>query len=147
MDEMMNFERLFAADQEPERLAFTVQGRECWVELQPMNSMDHDSFATKGLTYSQSTGGVQVAQGELDLATRNLFLVSRTLRDFCLMRPARALNSEGETVWSELRPPERERDRLRFVEEVLRGTDPAFWDWLVFHCHRVNGLLPDQQGN
>lgn len=152
--EVAAFESLFAADQEPVRVPFTVAGRGAWVELTPMDAADHSRFSTIGLKYKLGDGGLQnVDITEVDQAAREQFLVQHTVTDWLLwQRQGRALNDPtAERGWQQVGAPEHSdpKKQHRMRQEFLAGLkcQRAFWEWLVRQCVRVNGLDGETVGN
>lgn len=144
---VMEFAAFFAADMEPERVHFSIAGQPAWVELQKMESSDHERFMARGLQVQQAAQGV----GSADIAGLHSFLVSRTVKDFCLKTQTRDRETGGK-VWIDVRPPahdnpqREEKLRAEFVEANFR-CNPEAWGWLVQECYRVNGLAGETEKN
>ena len=144
MPERPDFSVLFAADLEPEQLEFTSAGRECFVELRPMDANAYAKYVSgsRRMWVDPDERAGERVQIETDLAAEELDLLLGTVVDFCFCRARRSTTGE-ETV-------EETRGRINGAEmaasqraEVFAGLTREFREWLVAQCRRVNGLAPD----
>ncbi len=132
-----DFDILFAADLEPTRYAFRIQGKECWVDLRPMDAGDANRYGTLAM---------RLIKGEdVDMHTIQLYLVEKTLQGWCVWRTSRRKDN-GEEVWEQdLSENVSARERRSWIENWKPTRE--FWDWLVERCLILNGLLEDQGKN
>jgi hypothetical protein len=132
-----SYAALFRSDVKPERVAFEVAGKPCWVELRRMGKDDRNEFL-------RVSGGLQNAENA-DLLKATEYLVAHTVVGYQFWtRPQLADGSLGE--WQQLAPPEGTTDLLGHLRDNLDFL-PDLWDDLCVECSRVNGFTEDAAGN
>lgn len=141
-----SFAAIFAADLEPELVTCTVgDGLECRFWLRMMDSGDLGRFNSLGVKIRNNSDGTQTREADLAIDARAMFLVSHTLVDWDVWHRPR--KQDGTLAdWQKAGAPEHKRQREKYIEDNFRCV-PEFWDWLATECLRVNGLIPEIQGN
>lgn len=140
MNPFDGIEQVFAADQEPVRYDFTLYGRECFVELRPMDADAFARYESKGSTITVDTTKrtVESAKVDVDSAAAEMELLLGTVVDFDLAR--KRTSRSGELV-IEMTGPGKVFGRPR-REELFKSLGREFRQRLVRVALEVNGLGP-----
>lgn len=139
---------LFASELEPETV--DIPGRPgSWVTFQAMDAADLNAYRNVGQKIRVSAGKAEMgADVTTDQEAQEMFLLTHTVVDFCLLRKKRGrLGDEEREILEETRPPEAASQRKAFMTGEFRRITPQFRKWLVKEAKRVNGLRELDLGN
>jgi hypothetical protein len=141
---------LFASDLETERLdlgeKFGPAWAGCWIEIRAMDADAYSRYLTSGQKVKMDPKTGQLSEIQIQSDLQALHLLTHSVVDFSFKRKKKA--HTGDVIVEEVSTVGKVGSgKLQFMEQTFKQLTPAFRDFLVEECQRVNGFDLVQVGN